>query len=92
MWGAFSVTAAPSGLFDWNGLAADLLVLLARARVAPAPLGHHDQPWFRLWQGAGSMNARTIWTLLAHDRIGPGRDPYHKRGGYRAPASFAPLT
>jgi hypothetical protein len=31
-----------------------------------------------------SMNARTVWALLACDRIGPSRDPYHKRGGYRA--------
>ena len=92
MWGAFSVTAAPSGLFDWSGLATDLLVLLARARVAPAPLGRHDQPWFGLWQGAGQHECENYLELLAHDRIGPGRDPYHKRGGYRVPASFAPLT
>lgn len=43
--------AAPSGLFDWSGLAPDLWALLARARVARAPIGPHDQPWFGLWQG-----------------------------------------
>jgi len=46
-----NVSAVPSGLFDWSGSATDVSVLLARARDAPAPIGHHDQPWFGLWHG-----------------------------------------
>ena len=77
------MSATLSGLFDWSGLATDLWVLLARARSAPAPLGHHDQPWFGLWQEFEQAAEVGVAEAAALELLDIARQRAHEAGVVR---------
>ena len=83
MRGTLGVSAAPSGLFDWSGLASDVWVLLALARDAPAPIGHHNQPWFGLWHGFEQTAEVGIAETAALELLDIARQRAHEAGVVR---------